>query len=736
MPTANEITTQRERSLSALAERVGGREAVVFLQDADRALAAYAANVSQTFKASLIGLSVTLETTIGEPFRDKLLVRKSEKTCSEALRTVGLNVNRAKFYPLVLDPKTTALPIDNAPLIGCVLINRVASSKSHVDISSELSTFALTIYSRRNQRVIEAVNSTQNILTEQSNEASVEEIIRTVAQNVQNIISAKICLYESQDDFIGWRSVKQSSSKTEAAEKARQVGKQNTKQAIARGVVSVTGEKNDETLEGVISAPLNQKGVKLDNRSFLTSAEFIESFDEVDVPISSVLFLGKRNSGYLQREFSPTDGAVAQSVFGYMDQFVSAKSSQTNYHKVARFLKENQSSALIGPGEILPILRSLSVGFNNVFLIEADFVDGELKLTTSAADDTEALSHEYLERLRRNYLSKFYEDDSPSFSGRLMMGLDAYPGGFDFEFHFPPTEGVSRFFILRFDRDEITQGVLRALVHLFGEIEVRARKYDYDRSRANYLIQVRHAVIHHFAAADKGLSHMHARWRKGLRSVAYWAGLRADPIFRKSLQRSHYSLSQARLLLENGRFLLKEINPSSLNRKQFDIVAAVRNAFEILEDARELKGLTIKNTVNGFRPSVMNADQELMKIAILNLVDNALKFSPVKSTVVWKVSFEHEAYVFSIASGGARISEAQKRQIKKEGIRGKQMDHLNQKHGTGLGLAVTDKILFSHWPECELEIDWVTPDEIPTGANKFWFRMPYRTGTQNRTGTT
>jgi signal transduction histidine kinase len=102
------------------------------------------------------------------------------------------------------------------------------------------------------------------------------------------------------------------------------------------------------------------------------------------------------------------------------------------------------------------------------------------------------------------------------------------------------------------------------------------------------------------------------------------------------------------------------------------------------------------------RPVWIRADREALALALRNLVDNAVKYSPASSPV--RVSVTSRGHVVGIAveDEGAGISKIERRQIFQKFARGSAAQLLNVK-GTGIGLTMAEQIVRAHGGRLELE---------------------------------
>ncbi|MBI5639763.1 MAG: DUF3365 domain-containing protein [Nitrospirae bacterium] len=111
------------------------------------------------------------------------------------------------------------------------------------------------------------------------------------------------------------------------------------------------------------------------------------------------------------------------------------------------------------------------------------------------------------------------------------------------------------------------------------------------------------------------------------------------------------------------------------------------------------------------RDVVVSADEDRMKQVLINLVSNALNFSPASSRIIVALE-EKDAYAHvSVSDSGSGIPDSEKelifRQFYSKGVRG----------GTGLGLAICKGIIVAHNGEIGVE------STVGRGS-RFYFRIP------------
>lgn len=590
----------------------------------------------------------------------------------------------------------------------------------------------------RFQRFDHAVHKTQSLLSEVN--TGVDQSLMAIGHLVKSEIGAQRSVYRNRNTLEGWLEIidaQISESEPEGISISFSNDSDPTSlRTIQKRMAVILNDEIEESSVELLTIPFLQPGYRLKETSFVEGAEFLNQLEVVQSNDFSLIFFGKKTSGYLQDCFSDTDMKIASSVFGFIEKYASARIFEENSSAVSQFLKEKalEHSSV---EEILRVLETLSIRFKNLFLLKVDEVQASFQIEYVGANPSEILSDSYLKRLKRGYLKKFYSHENGYHNDSMYVGVERTEDGFDLEVHFPSEKEGSKLFVARYVGSEISQSILRSFINLFNELFIRDRKAEHQNDRANYLMQVRHAVIHHFAAAHRSLKSIRPIWEKGSKNKEYWLDILHDPLIASEFSRGLNSLGQANLIIENGRFILGDVDPSSLNRKPYRITETIKNVLEVLQDNRDEKGLVVISKITGDPPKVMNADEPLMSIALMNLFDNAMKYAPYHTKLRWQIEYKSDRLRFSISSVGEYLDPARKHLLFQVGFRGKQKDRLNQRHGTGLGLPVAYRILRAHSPIAELHYEAIgdTSDLGGVGTT-FYFDMPYLTGQTSKKAVT
>jgi len=150
--------------------------------------------------------------------------------------------------------------------------------------------------------------------------------------------------------------------------------------------------------------------------------------------------------------------------------------------------------------------------------------------------------------------------------------------------------------------------------------------------------------------------------------------------------------------MEAGRRLyqMEETSAADLTAQ---VVAEFREQISAAAQRIELHAPPPGSGSNGFS---IRADREAIALALRNLLDNAVKYSPESSTVRVSVESSGALTTISVADQGAGIPPAEQRDIFRKFVRGSAARALNVK-GTGIGLAIAEHIVKAHGGRLEVK---------------------------------
>ena len=138
--------------------------------------------------------------------------------------------------------------------------------------------------------------------------------------------------------------------------------------------------------------------------------------------------------------------------------------------------------------------------------------------------------------------------------------------------------------------------------------------------------------------------------------------------------------------LEAGRmhFRFEPVNPTVVVREVVDEFARTEQG----------TGRRIEVTTDS-EPSMVSADKDMLRSVVWNLVENAAKYSPADAPIAIALSRSNGHIRLAVSDQGAGIPGSEHRRIFEKFVRGSAA-RASDVRGTGVGLAVTQRILTAH----------------------------------------
>ena len=170
------------------------------------------------------------------------------------------------------------------------------------------------------------------------------------------------------------------------------------------------------------------------------------------------------------------------------------------------------------------------------------------------------------------------------------------------------------------------------------------------------------------------------------------ANLRKDSVNAAYVEQSIADADQ--LLATFGALLrISRIEAGGLkaNVENVDLAALVRDAAELYDAVDEEKEVTIDTRLDA-KPRVQG-DRDLLFQAIINLLDNAIMYSPLAGGILIQLSERDLHPVLTIADSGPGIPVKEHEKVLQRFYR---MDHSRTQHGSGLGLSLVAAVARMH----------------------------------------
>lgn len=131
-----------------------------------------------------------------------------------------------------------------------------------------------------------------------------------------------------------------------------------------------------------------------------------------------------------------------------------------------------------------------------------------------------------------------------------------------------------------------------------------------------------------------------------------------------------------------------------LNLSTIDLSQVLNDARDEIAPLAQQKNITL-SPINTLEALTLRADPEQIHRVVINLLDNAIKYTPQNGHVSITHSHTNQEATFSISDTGIGISEQDQAQIFDKFYRTDQSD-VQKERGTGLGLSIVKGIIEAH----------------------------------------
>ena len=213
-------------------------------------------------------------------------------------------------------------------------------------------------------------------------------------------------------------------------------------------------------------------------------------------------------------------------------------------------------------------------------------------------------------------------------------------------------------------------------------LRAMARERAAGRAQADFVA----AVSHEFRSPLTSMSHIAELLASG--RIAGDAQARAFDVLVRDSERLRSLVEQ---LLEFGRF---EAGGPVLRRERLDAADAVRSIVEDFRTRAARDGYIV--SYDG--PDVatwIHADREALTLALWNLMDNAVKYSPDEKTIWVRLQRATEGVEITVRDNGLGIPAKEQVGIFRQFVRGEE-PKARRIRGTGIGLALVRHIARAH----------------------------------------
>ena len=242
---------------------------------------------------------------------------------------------------------------------------------------------------------------------------------------------------------------------------------------------------------------------------------------------------------------------------------------------------------------------------------------------------------------------------------------------------------------------------------LFREIEDKSRQLEIaNRHKSEFLANMSHEL------------------RTPLNAIIGFSEVLSQRMFGEINEKQAEYLSD---ILESGRHLLSLINDildlskieagrMDLELSDFNLVCTIESTVSLVRERAQRKGIMLQCTLDE-RLGVVRADERKVKQVLLNLLSNALKFTPERGRIEVRCAACGAAAEISVTDTGVGIAPEDHEAVFEEF---RQVGKADKKAGgTGLGLAISRRFIELHGGKISLR------SNVGDGST-FCFTLPIR----------
>lgn len=498
---------------------------------------------------------------------------------------------------------------------------------------------------------------------------------------------------------------------------------------------------------------------------FLETTEFIPitEADEISPEVtknfglpcespSHALFLtGKKSPAYLGLNFSETDRVLCRSIARGLSTAAYSRFFEELFLSQARYFSSaspsegmNLENALENIRKILPGIRSLQL----VTIVRDPAgiyrIDGQTERGKSVRSPINDLILAQAQKIHAEQVAE--NQEQPTHGGELdeikntklsaseqirPIECACYVGssnGATLIFQMTTRYEPLRFYVLELGSALLEKYRFRLLKHFMRELYHLHRTKDSVDERASLLAQIRHAVVNPIAAAVNNLDIYQRHTQLYGRSDEGWLKIRSDKEIRDLIPHAIFLNNQALLFINSGRFLFSSLSYGDIRFDQFkplDLLNEVRLAFNY---GLQERGQTWNLKITGDSSQSVIGDKILLWIVLANLIDNAIKYGHRDTEIAVTLEFRSDHWTFGIENTGEYVDRKLASRMFRPFERGDSVTpNINRRHGTGVGVAVSQMILRAHSESAGLKYtSTFKSGEQKRALTRFTFDMPYR----------
>ena len=158
-----------------------------------------------------------------------------------------------------------------------------------------------------------------------------------------------------------------------------------------------------------------------------------------------------------------------------------------------------------------------------------------------------------------------------------------------------------------------------------------------------------------------------------------------------------------------------EMGSLAINKSLVKTELLIDDSLAAIETAAQTKHIVIEKNIPDNLSSIVG-DKELLKVALINVLNNAVKYTPDNNNITFSLSDQDDFIVFDTIDNGCGISQEDLPRIFEKSFRSSD-PMVREMPGSGLGLALTSEIVQLHGGEIDVESE-------PGEGARFSIKLP------------
>jgi len=144
-------------------------------------------------------------------------------------------------------------------------------------------------------------------------------------------------------------------------------------------------------------------------------------------------------------------------------------------------------------------------------------------------------------------------------------------------------------------------------------------------------------------------------------------------------------------LLENlMKWVRSQTGKLEMNPREFDLIQPLEHALALINNAAIHKNIIVSSEIKG--ETLVYADQEMISTCLINLLTNAVKFTPEQGRITVSLKEETGYYHLAVSDTGVGISQENLNKLFRPDTKSGTLGTANEK-GTGLGLLLVKEFI-------------------------------------------